>query len=202
MRASMGDVVMLESMYMNPAWILDFCEVMTNHMIMHLDYLMREVGVPDGVWMYEDMGFTKAPFISPEMQREMIMPFHKRLGDFIHSYNIPWIMHSCGKIRSFLPAIQEAGIDCLQVLEAKAGQDVREFAEATGNKMAFMGNLNIMAFETNDKKKLEEEIVPKLKDIKTKRIPFVFHSDHSVPKTVTVDTYKYALELFNRYKTY
>ncbi|MBD3391133.1 MAG: hypothetical protein GF418_03665 [Chitinivibrionales bacterium] len=202
MRASIGDVAMLEAMYLNPDWIRDYCDVMTNHTIMHLEYLFREVGVPDGVWMYEDMGYTQAPFISPDLQRDLILPFHKRLGDFIHSYNIPWIMHSCGKIRPFLPAIREAGVDCLQVLEAKAGQDVREFAGAVDNSMAFMGNLNILAFETNDFSRLADEIVPKLKDISQKKIPFVFHSDHSIPKTVRLDTYRHALDLYHEHGRY
>mgnify|MGYP007051594124 CR=1 FL=1 len=48
----------------------------------------------DGLPKGEDIGFTKQPFTSPELQREMILPYHKRLGDFIHSDGIPWIMHS------------------------------------------------------------------------------------------------------------
>jgi uroporphyrinogen decarboxylase len=196
MRESMGQIVMMESMCLNPVWIHDFCDVMTNHLIMHLEYLLREVGIPDGIWLYEDMGYTYQPFISPELQREMIMPYHKRLGDFFKSYKLPWIMHSCGKIRPFLPAIREAGVDCLQVLEAKAGQDVREFADAVGNSMAFMGNLNIRAFETNDMKTVESEVLPKLRDIKKKRIPYIFHSDHSIPRTVRLSTYQGALDMF------
>lgn len=198
MRGCFGDIAMLEAMYMNTSWILDFCDVYTSSLIMHMEYLFREVGVPDGVFIYEDMGYTYGPFCSPELQRELIFPYHRRFADFIHSYGIPMIMHSCGKIRPFLQAIFDAGIDCLQVLEAKADQDVREFAEATGNKLAFMGNMNIVAFETNDYKAIESEIIPKLRDIRLKRIPYVFHSDHSIPKTVKLETYQYILDVFRK----
>jgi len=34
--------------------------------------------------------------------------------------------------------------------------------DATGNTMAFMGNMDIRAFEMNDRAILEEEIIPKL----------------------------------------
>jgi len=202
MRGSMGDVTMLESMYTDPDWILDFCDLVTNTLITHYDYLYREMGKPDGMFIYEDMGYTQAPFISPEMQRELIMPFHKRLVSFFHDNGLPIIMHSCGKIRPFLPAIVEAGVDCLQVLEAKAGQHVAEFAEATGNKIAFMGNLNIQAFETNDRKVIDAEVLPKLEAIRKNRIPFVFHSDHSIPRTVSLDTYRYALDLWKKHGRY
>ena len=87
-------------------------------------------------------------------------------------------------------------------MEAKAGQHVVEMAEATGNKVAFMGNLDIRAFESNDPKILEAEIVPKLKTVREKRIPYVFFSDHSIPKSVKLQTYQYALELHKKFGRY
>ena len=202
MRRSLGDVTMLESMYLDPEWINDFCKVVTDNLIIHIDYLFREIGVPDGMWFYEDMGYTNAPFISPKFYEEQIFPHHQRLFDFIHQYNIPVIMHSCGKIRPYLPFIQKAGVDCLQVLEAKAGQNVIEFAECVNNKMAFMGNLNIVPFESNDHKLISDEILPKLAGIKKNKIPYIFHSDHSIPKSVKLDTYKYILDLYHKNKMY
>jgi hypothetical protein len=147
-------------------------------------------------------GYTKAPFVSPALYQEFIFPYHRRVADFVHSYDLPFIMHSCGKIRPLLPKIVEAGVDGLQALEAKAGQHVVEMAEATGNKIAFMGNLDIRAFEANDPKTLEAEIIPKLRAIKEKRIPYVFFSDHAIPKSVKLETYRYALELHNKYGRY
>jgi uroporphyrinogen decarboxylase len=202
MRASMGDIIMLESMYLNPAWIHDFCDVVTDMQIRHWEYVFTEVGVPDGMFLYEDMGYTQSPFISPELHREMVVPYHRRFADFIHSYGIPFIMHSCGKVEPLLQGIVDSGVDCLQVLEAKAGQNVIEFARQVDNKIAFMGNLNIIAFETNNPAELEAEIIPKLQSIRENRIPYVFHSDHSIPKTVKLDTYKYALDLYWKYGRY
>lgn len=202
MRKSMGDLVLLEAMYLSPRWIRDFCDVVTNHIIMHLEYIIREVGKPDGVWLYEDMGYTKAPFVSPALYKEFIFPYHKRVADFIHSYDLPFIMHSCGRIRPLLPHLVDAGIDGLQALEAKAGQHVVEMAEATGNKIAFMGNLDIRAFESNDRQTLEAEIIPKLTAVREKRIPYVFFSDHSIPKSVKLETYRYALDLHKKFGRY
>jgi len=202
MRASMGDIVMLESLYTNPAWIHDFCDVVTSMLMTHYEHLFREVGLPDGMFLYEDMGYTYGPIMSPELQRANIFPHHKRIVDFFHSYDIPVIMHSCGKIRPFLQAIFDTGIDCLQVLEAKAGQHVAEFSDFVGNKLAFMGNMNIVAYETNNRSELEKEIIPKLELIKEKRIPYVFHSDHSIPRSVWPETYEYSLELFRKYGRY
>jgi uroporphyrinogen decarboxylase len=202
LRRSMGDIVLLEAMCLNPRWIHDVNSVVTDNIIRHLEYIIREVGLPDGIWMYEDMGYTQAPFFSPEMYREFLLPYHRRMGDFIHSHGLPFILHSCGRIRPLLPLIAKAGVDCLQAIEAKAGQSVVEMAEALGNSMAFMGNIDIRAFESNDPQVLEAEIVPKLEAIKRNRIPYIFHSDHSIPGSVRLETYEYALRLWRKHGLY
>jgi uroporphyrinogen decarboxylase len=202
MRRSMGDIAMLEAMCLNPKWIHDVCSVVTDNIIRHLEFLLRELGLPDGVWMYEDMGYTQGPFFAPELYREFLLPYHRRIGDYFHSYGLPFIFHSCGRIRPLLPLIAEAGVDCLQALEAKAGQHVAEMAESVQNSMAFMGNIDIRAFESNDRQALEDEIIPKLKQVRRNRIPYIFHSDHSIPKSVRLETYLYALELHRNYGRY
>ena len=166
MRRAMGDVIFLESMVLEPAWVHDFCNVVTNNILLHLDYLIREAGRPDGVWTYDDMGYTRAPFFSPAMYREFIFPYHKRVVDFCHDHRLPCLLHACGNVRPFLPDIAATGMDLLHPLEAKAGQHVAEFADAAaamGKSMAFAGNLDIRAFMSNDRAALEAEILPKLR---------------------------------------
>jgi uroporphyrinogen decarboxylase len=205
MRRAMGDVVFCESMILNPGWVHDFCDVVTEMIIAHLDLAIREVGRPDGIWAYDDMGYTAAPFFSPAMYREFIFPYHRRVAGFCHDHGLPLILHACGRIRPFLPHLAEAGIDALHSIEAKAGQHVAEFAAAVaalGRKMAFVGNIDIRAFEANDPAVLEAEIAPKLKAVRDNRIPYVFMSDHSIPKTVRLATYEGALEIFGRSSRY
>jgi uroporphyrinogen decarboxylase len=199
MRRAMGDVIFLEAMVLEPAWIHDFCSVVTDNILLHLDYLIREAGRPDGVWTYDDMGYTRAPFFSPAMYREFIYPYHKRVGDFCRDHGLPFILHACGNIRPFLSDLAAAGVDMLHPLEAKAGQHVVEFFDAvaaTGRRMAFAGNMDIRAFLSNDPAVLEAEILPKLRTIREKRIPYVFMSDHSIPGAVRLETYERALALF------
>ncbi|MBM3293541.1 MAG: hypothetical protein FJY82_03355 [Candidatus Aminicenantes bacterium] len=199
MRRAMGDIVFCESMILHPRWIHDFCGVVTDMIIAHLDLAIREVGRPDGIWAYDDMGYTKAPFFSPAMYREFIFPCHRRLAGFCHDHGLPLILHACGRIRPFLAHLAEAGLDALHSIEAKAGQDVAEFAAAVaamGRKMAFAGNIDVRAFESNDPAALKAEIVPKLRAVREGRIPYLFMSDHSIPKTVRLATYERALEIF------
>ncbi len=68
-----------------------------------------------------------------------------------------------------------------------------------GGEMAFAGNMDIRAFESNDPAVLEAEILPKLAAIREKRIPYIFMSDHSIPKTVRLRTYERAIDLSRDY---
>jgi len=199
MRRALGDVVFLQAMILDPGWIHDFCSVVTDNIILHLDLMIREVGKPDGIWTYEDMGYTRAPFFSPAMYREFVFPYHRKIAGFCHDHGLPFILHACGFVRPFLPDLLAAGVDVLHPLEAKGGQHIVEFSDAVralGGEMAFAGNLDIRAFESNDPAALEAEILPKLDAIRKKRIPYVFMSDHSIPKTVRLETYGRAVDLW------
>jgi uroporphyrinogen decarboxylase len=178
---------------------------MTDNIVLHLDHMISEVGRPDGVWTYDDMGYTRAPFFSPAMYREFILPYHKRVGGFCRDHGLPFILHACGRIRPFLPDLVAAGVDVLHPLEAKAGQHVAEFADAVrgmGREIGFAGNMDIRAFMSNDPDVLEREIVPKLRTIREKRIPYIFMSDHSIPGAVNLTTYNFALDLFKENMNY
>ena len=196
MRYSMGDVRMLEAFHLEPEWIRDFCSVYTDFTIMHVEYLFREVGVPDGYTIYDDMAYTTSSFASPQMYRDMITPYHKKFVDFLKSYDVSVIQHSCGNVVGQLENIIEAGIDCIQPLEAKTGMDIVELGKKFGDRIAFMGNIDIRALETNEHAKIREEVISKLDSIRENKIPYIFHTDHSISPLVEVPSYEYALQLF------
>lgn len=196
LRHVLGDVCMLESILLEKEFIHDFNSVMTDKLIEIFEYAFSEIGLPDGVHIYEDLGYTKAAFISPSCHDEMILPYHKKFFGMFKDYNLPIIMHTCGDFRPHLDSIVEAGVDCIQAMEAKTGMDVVKMAEVYKDKLCFMGNLNIMDFESGDRERIKNEVLYKLKGMKELRAPYVFMSDHSIPPSVKLDDYKYILDLY------
>lgn len=154
----------------------------------------------DGAFFYGDMGYRNGTLFSPDCYRNLIFPSHKRMCDFFNSRGKPVILHSCGKIESFLPMIIEAGFAAIQPLEAKTGQDVRVLKEVYGNKLTFFGNIDVRKL-SGTREDIEEEIRGKLA-VAMKGGGYIFHSDHSVPPTVSFDNYKYAMELVDEYGAY
>jgi uroporphyrinogen decarboxylase len=135
------------------------------------------------------------------MYRELLMPFHKQLCDLAHSKGAKVIYHGCGNNNQLMPLFVEAGIDCMQPLEVKAGMDIRELKAQYGDIMSFMGNIDARLFQTNDLTALEKEIKDKINIAKVGG-GYVFHTDHSVPPGTTLETYQFALELVERYGKY
>jgi len=196
LRATLGDLCMLESLLLEPEWIRDFCDVYTKHYITHYDYVFSEAGKPDGMFIYEDMGFRNGLFCSPATLADLIIPFYKQLVGFFHDHGLPVILHTCGDVREAVPLIIESGFDCLQPMEAKAGNDVIEFARQYGNAISYMGNIDVTVLNKNNPKTTREEVERKVKAMREMRMPYMFHSDHSVPPDITFETYSRAVEIF------
>jgi len=196
MRRILGDLVMLESLLLEPEWITDFCTVLTDKYVEAYALLFREVGLPDGAYIFEDLGYTMAPFASPTVHRELILPHHKRLFGLFKDHKLPIILHTCGDFRPHIPAIIESGVDCIQALEAKTGMNVLDLAELYKDKLCFMGNIDVRVLETGDRAKIKEECLTKLNGMKKLRAPYVYMSDHSIPPSVALADYQYMQELF------
>jgi hypothetical protein len=65
----------------------------------------------DIIYFHDDWGGQYSPFFSPALVREMILPYIKRIIDFVHEQGMFFHFHSCGKIESLVPVMIEAGVD-------------------------------------------------------------------------------------------
>ncbi len=203
MRQSMGDITMYTSLITDPAWIHDYNRVYTDFYKKHFTYIFEQVGVPDGMWIYEDLGYKNGLFASPKVLEEMIFPYYKELNDFFHSYDLPVVLHSCGSTAQALPLIVEAGFDALNPMERKAkDNEPFLFAEKYGDRLAFIGGLDVRILESNDKDLIRREVAGYIDGMKARGAALIFASDHSLPPTIRLDSYLYALEVYREHMAY
>jgi uroporphyrinogen decarboxylase len=188
-----GHVNMLIGMADDPDWVKDMADTYARLTIDLQKMLFEREGLPDGVWYYEDMGYKGSPFMSPAMYRDIIQPAHAATIGCAHGLGLPVIMHSCGYVAPLLPGMIEAGIDCLQVIEVKAGMDLLELHRLYGGKIAFMGGIDVRALYTNDRAVIDAELEAKI-PVAKQGYNLVLHSDHSIPKTVEYGTYRYFVQ--------
>lgn len=200
-RRLMGDETILIAMAEDPSWVVDVSRTLTDCQIRNFQALLDAGIRPDGVWIYGDMAYRRGTMCGPKHYRELVWPDHKRMADWAHDRGMPFIFHTDGDVNDVMDLYVRAGFDCLQPLEAKAGMDVRKLCPHYGRKMAFFGNCDVMVYATNDRDLIEEEVRSKLCAGKATGA-YAYHSDHSVPPSVSWETYRFVMELVDRYGNY
>ena len=189
-----GHEYMLMGMALDPDWVTDMVQTYAELTINHLKVLFAEEGAPDFFWFYEDMGFKERPFMSPVMYEALVQPGHAKLFEYAHSLGCKVMVHSCGFVEPLVPGLVDAGMDCLQAMEVKAGMDMPRIAQTFGDRLTFCGNLDIRLLAANDRAAIDAELEKKIKPILNMGSSFIVHTDHSIPPDVDHDTLKYFFE--------
>ncbi len=202
MRQCLGDVCMYESLVLDPGWIHDFNRVYTDFYKAHYRLLFEEAGVPDGVRLCDDLGYKNGLFCSPRMLAKLFIPYFAEIVEFFHSYGLVVELHSCGNVTQALPLIVEAGFDILNPLENKAGCDPLRFAEQYGDKLAFIGGLDVRVLESGDRDLIRRGVTELVKGMKARGARYVFGSDHSLTPLIRYADYLYARDVYREHAAY
>ena len=100
-------------------------------------------GYIDFLWMGEDLGTQRGPFISLELYRREIKPRHKPFVDLAKSYGLPVMMHCCGASSFAFEDFIEMGIDAVDTLQPEAaGMAPETIKREFGGRLAFHGGIS------------------------------------------------------------
>lgn len=193
-REIMGTDTMLMTMAEDPGLTREMLEY-------NLGITLRMIGMfeenglhMDGYWVWGDIAYNKGMFFSPQMYEEILKPFHMELFRHLGDY---FIYHTDGNLDDCLPLLVQAGIKGINPIEIKAENDFRSIAERYGDIIVLTGGIDVRILASNDKKTIEREIKEKLQTVKTKK--YIYHSDHSIPYDVSLDSYLFAMEMIRTY---
>jgi uroporphyrinogen decarboxylase len=196
-----GHENMLVGMALDADWVKDMCNVYGQMIVDLQEILFAEAGKPDAIWFYEDMGFKERPFMSPAMYMDIVWPAHKLTMGYARSLGLEVIVHSCGYVEPLVPGLIKAGMSCLQAMEVKAGMNLVELKRKFGDKIAFMGGMDIRTLESNDLSVVEAELQAKLPAAMAGG-GYCLETDHSVSDRVNYETYRYFLDRGRELGTY
>lgn len=186
----------------DPAWVMEIYEYDANMLIGMVDLLLDGGLEFDGAWLYDDLAYKNGPLFSPKSYREQLLPYHSRIVNHLHAKGLPVILHSCGNIMGLVAALVEAGFDCLQPLEVKAGCDLASLVREYGRDVCFMGGVDARVLGADREADMEAEVRAKLDLGMNSPGGYVFHSDHSIPPQVSFARYSRILELVRNYGVY
>jgi len=183
----------------DPEWAKD---MFRTHAILLIEMakIMIEYGFKfDGAFLYNDMGYRNGLLFSPRTYQEVLQETDAMVCEFFHKNNMPVILHSCGNVKELIPYLIDAGFDCLQPLEVKAGMDLLELKPEYGDKISFMGGIDVR--KMTDPVAIEEEISRKF-EVAKKGGGYIYHSDHSIPKNISFEDYNRVISLVKKYGKY
>ncbi len=191
----------LIAMIEDPDWVKDMFMTDARVCVAIAEEMMGRGMQFDAGWVFDDLGFKHKSFFSPALYRELLMPAHKLICDCFKSRGIPMILHTCGYSMELVPALIEAGFNCLQPLEVKAGNDLLALKKKYGDILSFMGSIDVRAMASSDPDDIVREISTKI-PIAKQGGGYIYHSDHSVPDNVSFEQYCRVIELVHEYGTY
>lgn len=110
-------------------YLCDFYCMITEKMI---DYYKPEV-----LSLKDDTASWLAPFVSPEMYNEILVPVYNRHARFARDRGIPVSFHNCGKCESLLDSLVRIGVKLWD--PAQTCNNLPEIKEKYGNNLVIAG---------------------------------------------------------------
>jgi len=181
-----GTENLLIAMATDPEWVGDMFNHFLDVNIALWDMVWNEGYRFDEVFWCDDMGYKGTQFFSLQMYRDLLKPMHRRAIEWAHSRGMKASLHSCGNISKFIPELIDIGLDMLNPIEVKSGLDPVALKKEYGGVLAFHGGLNVALYDKPEKLWDQmRRVIPAMKE----NGGYIISSDHSVPETVSFETF-------------
>lgn len=177
----------LIAMAEEPDWAKDMFNHGCDFSLALLDQIWEQGYHFDELLWYDDMAYKCGMLFSKQMWRELVRPYQKRVVDWAHSHGVWAHLHCCGNINSLIPDLIDLGVDMLNPLEVKANMDPLAVKKAYGDRLALRGGFDARCWDDTQQALAEiRSLLPRL----AQGGGYVFSSDHSIPHSVSLQTYR------------
>lgn len=141
---------------------------------------------------WEDICFNQGPIISPEVYREYIGPWYRRISDLLVSHGCCVYSTDCdGDVTPLVDVFLDHGMNTLFPVEVHAGTDPVALRERYGRRLKLWGGFDKMVL-LRDRAAIDAEL-ERLRPA-VEEGAFICGVDHRVQADVPLDNYKHYLE--------
>ncbi len=92
----------------------------------------------------DDIAGSKGLFLSPGDFADIVLPYYRQIAQIIKSNGLYAFFHSDGDTRTIIELLIGAGYDCIHPVDAQAGLDLYDLKKTFGNRVSFMGHIDII----------------------------------------------------------
>lgn len=154
-----------------------------------------------GILIGDDLAYTEGLMISPDIYRQHLFPWYRRLGELCRSKDVLFIFHSDGQLWEILEDLIDCGIHALHPIEPKA-MDIREVKERAAGRISLIGNIDLgYTLTRGTPAEVETEVKQRINDIAPGG-GYCLGSSNSVTEYVPLENYRAMIEACFKYGKY
>ena len=192
-RQLMGEENLCIAYYEQPELIEDIMKTMAETALKTHERIL-EIVKPDCLTVHEDMAGKSGPLVGPNQINQFIKPYYRAVWDEVSRHGCAiFSQDSDGDMSSVIDSFIDCGINSMYPCEPAANMDIVALRKKYGKKLTFKGGLDKHALR-GTKEDIRKELEYKMCDI-TKGGGTVFALDHRIPNGVSLENYKYYVNL-------
>lgn len=189
----MGYEKLFEMYYDDPKTVHDVMNTFTEVWLATFEEVLSQVEV-DHLHFWEDISFGKGPMVSPKVVREFMMPYYKRIINFLKARGVEIILlDTDGDCNALIPLYVEVGVTGMYPFEAHTGMDIVKVRKEYPKLQIFGGIPKSEIAKGRDA--IDKALEPAAQVLKTGGyVPF---GDHLIPPDVSWEDFVYYRKRLN-----
>jgi len=146
-----------------------------------------EIDNVEGFFQGDDLGFKTSTFLSPQLLRKLVIPWHKKYSEIAHKEGKMYWLHCCGNILNVIDDfINDVKIDAFHSFQDEI-IPVWEFKKIYGDKIAVLGGVDVDKLSKYNEEKLRKYV----REILDRCMPYRYAlgSGNSIANYIPVENY-------------
>ena len=147
----------------------------------------------------DDLGFKSSTLLAPQDIRDHLLPHYKRIVDLIHSYDKPFLLHSCGNIFEVMDdLIDYVGIDAKHSNEDEIAP-FRDWVNRYGAKIGNFGGIDVSVLCQSSPEEVKRVVEAIIEDVENHG-GIAASSGNSIPHYVPIENYVAMVRAVREYR--
>jgi uroporphyrinogen decarboxylase len=194
-----GEEEFLVDTALEPSFAAELASRTADHILgVGLEALKRWQLYDTGVWLFDDIGSTRGPVVSPKAFEHIFYPQYKKVISALKAAGAQKILfHSDGNIESILDMLLDAGVEVINPVEQRSGMNPVLLRKKYGRRLGMIGcidNVHILPSGTKSEiEKMTREVLELARD------GGIVVGVHSLGDDIPVENIDFYFDLLDKY---